>query len=61
MQKIENTIFENKKMLRINADIFERKIRNVIQETGGISNETKAAILLTIKDELEGRNEWGEN
>ena len=60
MQKIDNTIFESK-MLRINSDIFERKIRNVIQETGGVSNETKAAILLTIQDELEGRNEWGEN
>ena len=60
MQKIDNTIFESK-MLRINSDIFERKIRNVIQETGGISNETKAEILLTIQDELEGRNEWGEN
>ena len=49
-EQIRDRIFEE------NLNIFERKIRNAIKETGGISNETKAVILLSIQDEL---NEWG--
>ena len=44
-----------------NSKIFERKIRNVIRETTSLSPESQAHILLKIQDELEGRNEWGEN
>ena len=58
LMKEELTIRNN--LFEVNSNIFERKIRNVVRETNGISNETKAYILLKIQDELEGRNEYGE-
>ena len=58
MKEIEEQIRD--RLFEENSNIFERKIRNVIRETSGISNETKAYILLSIQDELEGRNEYGE-
>ena len=58
MKEIEEQIRD--RLFEENSNIFERKIRNVVRETGGISNETKEYILLSIQDELEGRDEWGE-
>ncbi len=58
MKEIEEQIRD--RLFEENSNIFERKIRRVVRETGGISNETKAYILLSIQDELEGRNKWGE-
>ena len=58
MKEIEEQIRD--RLFEENSNIFERKIRSVVRETGGISNETKAYILLSIQDELEGRNKWGE-
>ena len=59
MKEIDEQIIRNK-LLEVNSNIFAKKIRNVVSETNGISNETKAHILLYIQDELEGRNEYGE-
>ena len=58
MKEIEEQIRD--RLFEENSNIFERKVRRVVRETGGISNETKAYILLSIQDELEGRNKWGE-
>ena len=58
MKEIEEQIRD--RLFEENSNIFERKVRRVVRETGGISNETKAYILLSIQDELEGRNEGGE-
>ena len=40
LMKEELTIRNN--LFEVNSNIFERKIRNVVRETNGISNETKA-------------------
>ena len=47
------------KLFEINSDIFERKIKNVIKETGGIDNETKADILCSFYEKLTyPENKW---
>ena len=58
MKEIEEQIRD--RLFEENSNIFERKIRNVVRETGGISNETKAYILFCIQYELEQTNERGE-
>ena len=47
-----NHFSENERLFSTNCDIFERKIRNAVNETTALSDDTKAHILLCIEDEL---------